>query len=62
MFFVGLNVYDLVLFNALGQAVYRKNKAIQGQYSLNTTNYEDGIYFVFLIGEKTYTKRLIIKK
>lgn len=56
------NVYDLVLFNMAGQTVYKKENAVQSTYTLNIAAYEEGIYFVFLIGKKTYNKRLIIKK
>lgn len=58
------DVYDIVLFNAIGQALYRKNEAVMnGTHTLDIQSYDEGIYFVYLIGKnKTFSKRLILKQ
>ncbi|MBA2629049.1 MAG: T9SS type A sorting domain-containing protein [Rickettsiaceae bacterium] len=56
-------IYDLVLFNMAGQTIYRKNKAVHKQQVLNIQEFSAGIYFVCVIsGDKSYSKKLIIKK
>jgi len=55
-------VYDIILLNMAGQIVYKKEKIAQDTHSIELNAYKEGIYFVFLNGEKNYSKRLIIKK
>lgn len=58
----GNEVYDLVVMNAVGQTVLRKNN-VQRWFDLNVAPYNNGLYFIYIIGkDRTYSKKLIIKK
>ncbi|WP_158548347.1 T9SS type A sorting domain-containing protein [Marixanthomonas ophiurae] len=55
--------YTLILYDLLGQVLYRQKRYKKDTFSLNIQNYSSGIYFVKLIGqEKYFTKKLILKK
>lgn len=56
-------VYDLVLFDFNYQMVFRENRCVQKEYTLDISSYQPGMYFVYLISqERTYSKKLIIQK
>lgn len=58
----GNEMYDLVVMNAIGQTVLCRNK-VQRWFDLNVAPYDNGLYFIYIIGkDRTYSKKLIIKK
>jgi len=60
----GDSLYDLSIMNVNGQILYTQNSLKEIEYTINTTEFNNGIYFVSLTSStgNTKTKRLIIKK
>lgn len=55
--------YDLVLFDFNYQMVFRKNRCVYKEHTLDISSYQPGMYFVYLMSkERTYSKKLIIQK
>ncbi|MEX0996968.1 MAG: T9SS type A sorting domain-containing protein [Flavobacteriaceae bacterium] len=60
----GDDLYNLYVINVSGQILYTQNNLKETDYTINTEEFNPGIYFVSLTSSagKTITKRLIIKK
>lgn len=54
-------LYDLIIIDVNGQTIF-KESGVQDKYVLNVRGYENGIYFVYLVGKKTYSKKLVVYK
>ena len=56
------NSFDYELFNMLGQRI-KSGNLLEGNNEINLKNYSDGVYFInFLMENKKYTKKIVIKK
>ena len=55
--------FNLILYNLLGQIIYEEKESNKEKFLIDTQDFTDGIYYIKLLSkEKTYTKKLILKK